>query len=85
MALDKSTLTSTIQNALLANLNQGDADAAALSAAQSAANTLGTTIANAIDAFVKSGTVAFSSGSVTGGTPANGTLTGGSATGGIIS
>jgi predicted alternative tryptophan synthase beta-subunit len=85
MALDTSTLTTTIQNALKANVNQSNADADAKAAAEAAANNLGTTIANAIETFVKSGEVSFSAGSVTGSTPANGTLTGGTASGGTIS
>jgi hypothetical protein len=85
MALDISTLTTTIQNALKANVDQSNADAGAKAAAESAANTLGSAIAIAIEAFVKSGEVTFASGNVTGATPANGSLTGGAATGGTIS
>lgn len=84
MALDKSTLTTTIKNALKANVNQADADAAAKAAAESAADTLATAIANAIDAFVKSGTVSFTPGQVTGYCPANAALTTGAASGGMI-
>lgn len=85
MALDKSTLTTAIQNALKANVNQAGADAAAKAAAEAAANTLGTAIADAMDAFVKSGVVTFSVGNVVGTCAAPGSpLTAGAASGGTI-
>lgn len=78
MALDKTTLTSAIQDAMKANVNQAGAEAAA--------NTLGTAIANAIDAFVKSGAVSFAEGTVTGTCAGPGSpLTLGAASNGSIS
>jgi predicted RNA-binding protein with PUA domain len=57
MALDKTTLTSSIKNAFLANLNASNADATAQQNAQNQANAMATAIADAIDTYVKSGTV----------------------------
>ena len=57
MALDKTTLTSSLENAFLANLNASNADATAQQNAQNQANAMAVAIANAIDTYVKSGTV----------------------------
>lgn len=85
MALATTTLKEAIKAAYLANLNNPSADPNALQIAENQIDTLAGNLANAITAFVESGTVEFASGKVTGETPANGMLTAGAATGGTIS
>ncbi len=85
MALDTTALKEAIKSAYTANLNNPNADQAALQAAKDQADILAGALASAIETFVKSGTVNFNAGQVTGGTPANGNLTAGAATGGTIS
>lgn len=85
MSLNKDALVASLKNAFLENLNQPDADAKAKDRAKQAVDQLANSFANAIEAYVKSGEVIFSAGSVTGATPANGMLQNGAASGGLIS
>lgn len=78
MALDKAALKSAIKSGFEAAQTQQDKDAAA--------NSIADAIANAIDAFVKSGAVNFTAGAVTGTCGGPGApLTVGAASNGTIS
>lgn len=77
MPLNKSALKAAIKSGYEAA--QAEQDPAL------AADAIAGAIADAIEIFVKSGTVSFAAGTVTGATPANGSLTGGAATNGLIS
>lgn len=86
MPLNKSDLANSLKSAFLENLQQPDADSNAMQKAEQAAEKLANTFANAIDTFVKSGTVAFATGTVQGTAPSGGgPITAGSASGGTIS
>lgn len=86
MALDKSALVSSLKSAFLQNLQQTDADSEARQKAEQSAEVMANNMASAIETFIKSGTVAFTTGSVQGTCPSGGgPLTAGAATGGTIS
>lgn len=85
MPLNKSALTNSLKSAFFENLQQPDADSDTRQKAEQAAEKMANNFANAFEAFIKSGTVAFATGTVQGTAPSGGgPITAGSASGGTI-
>ena len=80
MSLKKTELQAAIKS-----LFKGQQTDSAAKDPEQALTDIASGLADAIEAFVKSGEVTFGTGSVTGSTPANGMLADGAASGGVIS